>query len=193
MKKLAATALAVFSVSAASMAQQGSNSDHALIEPLAPLSWLVGHCWAGSFNDGAVIDTHCYQARLNGTVVVDRHLVSNEPVYCGETVFHFAPPQFDNEDEGVILFRYYNIVGGVSDGLLEPKGRELYFPEERIPGERGEELTFQTRIKPINDDRYDIISQQKVGAVWREVNKTTFTKVLSEAYPYPNGYEACSK
>ena len=35
-------------------------------DPLQPLQFLVGHCWAGDFPNGMGKDTHCFEPMYGG-------------------------------------------------------------------------------------------------------------------------------
>ena len=164
-----------------------------LIEPLSPLSFLVGRCWAGTFPDTDILDVHCYESAFRGTVVIDRQVVEDNPVFCGATFFHFAQPQFEDEKEGVILFRNYNLTGGVSDGLIEAKGKTLEFPEEIFRGENGQEVKFRTRIQPRSNISYEVVTQQQRGGVWETRQRVLYKAFDIETYPYPDGFELCAE
>lgn len=164
-----------------------------LIEPLAPLSFLVGKCWAGTFPDSDVRDVHCYETGFRGTVVIDRQLVEDRPEFCGTTYFHYALPRFEGEEDGVILFRNYNITGGVADGLIEAKGRTLAFPEEVFEDDDGQKFKFRTRIRPKSSSSYEVITQQQKGGVWSTQSRILYKEIGSAAYPFPEGYDACAQ
>lgn len=180
----------------------------AIIDPLAPLSFLLGHCWqavlpevenAVSDQDDSsqapITDTHCYSASFGGTLISDYHIITGEAApYCGEMRYSFAPPQFEDDDKnGVILFRYYSVFGDVSDGFIETKGRKILYPEEIYEDEKGNPVIFRTHLDPAGNQAYDVVTQQKKGAVWENVNKVRFVQTDSPTYPYPEGFRACSQ
>ncbi len=59
-------------------------------DPLAPLAWLAGSCWTGTFADGRTKDFVCYEWTLEGKFLRSRHhVVGGGRPYSGETLFSF--------------------------------------------------------------------------------------------------------
>jgi len=55
---------------------------------LASQASLAGHCWKGTFPDGARTDQHCYEWVYAGQVLRDRHTVRGRgTLYAGETIY----------------------------------------------------------------------------------------------------------
>jgi hypothetical protein len=58
-------------------------------DAFAPMSFLAGHCWRGTFRDRpTVTDEHCFEWVYGGRFLRDRHVVRGDSVpYEGETLF----------------------------------------------------------------------------------------------------------
>lgn len=82
--------------------------------PLDPLAFLAGHCWTTVIDGGRERDTHCYEWVHEGMHLRDRHVVrGDKPEYRGETLYAW------NGERKRVEFRYWNSIGGQSDGHLE--------------------------------------------------------------------------
>lgn len=90
------------------------NSSVALAQPgLQPLSYLVGHCWAGEAPGYAGQDKHCFESVYGGQHVRDRHSViaAGKEVYAGETLYSVRGVK--------VIFTYWNSLGGLGTGNAE--------------------------------------------------------------------------
>ena len=127
-------------------------------EPLAPLAFLVGHCWRGEFSGGAK-DTHCFESVFDGRHVRDRHEVAGpgEP-YRGETLYSW------NAAQGRVEYTYWNSLGGVSRGTMAAKAGILDFGDESYTGPNGERMTMSTLWRRVGDDSYEAVTVSKAGA-----------------------------
>ncbi len=98
---------------------------------------MVGHCWQATFPDGKKTDTHCFSAVYGGAFVKDEHVVCGpgEPYY-GETWY-----AFDSTEDA--YFRYFNSLGGVSEGPVKFKPNSFHFPEEKYQ-QGGEKKVYKT-------------------------------------------------
>lgn len=113
---------------------------------------LAGACWYGEFPGGEQIDVHCFDAMYHGQYVRDVHAVPGEDIYRGETIYHW------DLEASVIRFRYYNSIGGVSDGTAHPEGDTIRFPDERHTGEDGSEMVIASSLHFDREDSYLAIS-----------------------------------
>jgi hypothetical protein len=89
-------------------------------DPLAPLDWLVGHCWQGE-PVGGVVDTHCFARSDAG--VRDHHKVEWPAgvIFEGDT-------DYDWDAAGRrIRFRYGGGKGPASEGTLVATDERLDF------------------------------------------------------------------
>lgn len=123
----------------------------ALRPGLEPLGFLVGHCWRGRFEDGAV-DTHCFEPVYGGQHVRDRHEVTGgKDVYAGET-FYSAEPG------GGVAFVYFNSLGAVSRGTMRAGAGRLNFGKERYRGADGREIELTVSWRPTGDRAYEVVT-----------------------------------
>ena len=119
---------------------------------LAPLDFLVGHCWQGEFKARSEVDTHCFESVYGGKHVRDRHEVTGgKGVYRGETIFSW------NAKLGQVEYTYWNSLGGVSRGTMTPKGELLDFGNESYVGSDGKTMSIATSWRPASDS-YEVIS-----------------------------------
>ena len=115
-----------------------------LLSPdLAPLDWLVGHCWRGTLATGDA-DTHCFTRE--GDAIRDRHEVvhAGRMVYWGETHFRW------DVAARAIRYSYVNANGPVESGTVTPRADALDFGAVRWVrlGERAyETVAGDTRVR----------------------------------------------
>lgn len=142
-----------------------------LAAELAPLGFLVGHCWRANFPNSASTDTHCYTAMLGGRYVRDLHVVEGGPApYSGETIYRWDPAARR------IRYDYYASDGGHSAGFADPTGTGLDFPEENYVGPDGAAMTLRNRL--VRDgEGYSATSSAREGNAWREMWTMRFTRV----------------
>lgn len=134
----------------------------ALRPGLEPLEFLVGHCWRGEFENGAV-DTHCFESVYDGQHVRDRHEVAGgERVYRGETLFSAVAG-------GGAGFVYFNSLGGVSRGTMRAEGDRLVFGDETYRGADGREIRVSTHWRRLGDGAYESVA---VSADSPSLNRT---------------------
>ncbi len=156
--------------SALLLASAGQAQDEApvLREELMPLAFLAGSCWTGVFPGSETFDVHCYEPVYGGQYLRDVHAVpQGDTVYRGETLYHW------DAEAAVITYRYYNSIGGVSDGTMTPDGDRLIFPDEAHRGQDGEERVFSTVMQITGPDGYSVVTSEE-GEV---VMAVTFTRI----------------
>lgn len=126
---------------------------------LAPLGFLVGHCWRGTLLNGGV-DTHCFKAGEGK--VLDHHDVikDGKSIYAGDTVYTVA--------DGAIRF-VYTSEGGTQKGSVRamPGGLDFgtstfvfagdFTVEQLAAGQN--RMTFTTKWTRVGDNAYDADSQ----------------------------------
>lgn len=128
---------------------------------------LIGRCWSAPVEDGQSTDTHCFTLML-GHYVRDRHIVPGDPDYAGETIFHA------DWETGELHFRYYNSVGGVSDGTGSASEGEVVFDEETYTGNDGATRQFRGRYSNISEDGYDSVTEELENGEWVVVSRQQF-------------------
>lgn len=141
-------------------------------DPLEPLRFLAGSCWQGRFPDGRNADTHCFEGFYGNAFLRDTHLVWGESDdYRGETIYH------RDGANGAIVYRYWNSVGGVSDGAVVVEPGRLLFPGERYTSEDGSTIEMRSFMQPLDAGRYLARSERKVEAGWEPLWEMEFRRV----------------
>ncbi|HWH22883.1 MAG TPA: hypothetical protein VNT25_06305 [Allosphingosinicella sp.] len=135
-----------------------------LRQGLEPLGFLVGHCWRGTLPKTGEKDTHCFESMYDGQHVRERHEVTGgKQVYKGETVFSW------DGTAKTATFTYWNSLGGVSRGTMQPQGDVLKFGDEAYTDPQGRRITFNTTWRRIGADAYESIT---VSPEMPSMNKT---------------------
>ena len=120
---------------------------------LEPLRFLLGHCWRGEFEGGAV-DTHCFESVYGGQHVRDRHEVTGKGApYRGETLY-----SWDGSAKRV-GYTYWNSSGGVSRGSMMAKPDGLDFGDETYTGADGRKTKISTMWRKVGADAYETVSR----------------------------------
>jgi hypothetical protein len=126
--------------------------------PFAPLAFLVGHCWIGTFPGGKQTDEHCYDWMFDQKFIRDRHVVRGGDPYQGETIYSW------NTDDHRITFSYYSSAGDVMTGAVENTPTGLVFPSSV------KTKTGTTEIKSIwtrpTEDSYHVWVGQRSDSSW---------------------------
>ncbi len=124
---------------------------------LAPLDFLVGHCWRGS-RAGDGVDTHCFKA--DGDVIRDHHEVMSggKKVYQGDTVYRW--------DATAQAVRYaYTSPAGSMNGMVHamPGGLDFgiaTFEPAQPRDEQGRPpLEIRTRWMRVGATGYDVFDE----------------------------------
>lgn len=138
--------------------------------PLAPLAWLAGSCWTGTFADGTTRDLVCYEWMLGGQFLRSRHrVIGGKAPYAGETILG------RNAATGALEYTYFNSAGGVMRGEIVPVEDGLSFPPDTM--EMGG-TTFEVRSawKRHGPDRYVATSERLVDGVWKPFMTIDFVR-----------------
>ncbi|MEX2126361.1 MAG: hypothetical protein WD795_20880 [Woeseia sp.] len=142
--------------------------------PLSPFGFLAGHCWSGEFEESGATDTHCYTWVFGGKHLRDVHVVSGEePDYRGETIYSVEGTSGD------IIFRYWNSLGGVSDGRIELEDGAILAPGGTYVGEDGKAREFRSSLRQIDDMHYEALTEERIDDEWRNFSRVTFTRTNS--------------
>lgn len=149
--------------------------------PPAPLAFLAGHCWSTGIDDGRETDTHCYEWMHDGVQLRDRHVVrGDKPEYRGETVYAY------NGERKRVEFRYWNSIGGQSDGYLEVGADgTLRFLDDRYVGADGATFTFASELARPGKSQYRMPTRFREGEAWREMWTRLFVRVDAPARASP--------
>lgn len=130
---------------------------------------LVGHCWQAPFADQKKHDTHCFEWMYGQSFIKDQHLVCGDGAnYAGMTIYSSA----DNR----VKYRYFNSLGGISDGEVKTHNAELLFPEE-IYKNGSEQQIFSTKWKLLSDSYISIMSQIMADGISKPIWEMTFKQI----------------
>jgi hypothetical protein len=135
----------------------------------APLEFLVGSCWVGTFGDGKTTDTHCFEWKYGTHFIRDHHVVSSTPAYEGETMYSW------DAAERRVVFRYWSNDGLVLDGSVSTNGEEIVFPGRyaNADGSVTELMAVWTRL---GRDAYRAVQSEKGAAGWKEVMRVEYRR-----------------
>lgn len=139
----------------------------------AGLDQLLGSCWQASFPDGKKVDTHCFSEVYQGAFIKDQHIVCGEQQpYRGETWYVY------DEKAQTVSYRYYNSLGGVSDGSVEFQNQKLMFPDETYEKD-GAKTVYRTDWTLQQDKYQSNMWQQEYNKEtgWKEIWQMDFKKV----------------
>ncbi|MBO9713992.1 hypothetical protein [Sphingomonas sp.] len=135
-------------------------------ERLAPLDFLVGHCWRGTLPTGEA-DVHCFRAGADS--VTDHHdvLRAGKPVYSGDTLYRW------DAAAGAIAFTYSSVGKVIGQGHVRPIEGGLDFGSSDY-GDGADKVTIATRWLRVGGDAYDAIDSSANQAFART---TRYTRV----------------
>lgn len=121
---------------------------------LSAFAPFAGSCWVADFSP-TMSDTHCFEAMYDGAHVRDRHEVKEKGkiIYAGETVYSL--------DGDSAVFTYFNSLGGIGRGTVQPSGSTLHFKGSMrgSPDKSPQQIDSEWRI--VDDDHYDVRSLVK--------------------------------
>jgi hypothetical protein len=125
----------------------------------APLEFLVGSCWIGTFPDGKQTDEHCYEWMLDRKFIRDTHVVRGGKPYSGQTVY------FWDAATKKLSFQYYSSDGFVLPGTVEPTSEGIVFPQ-RLKTAAGE-IEMKASWTRLGADGYRVLQRQKTDTGWK--------------------------
>lgn len=166
--RAAAGKLATLCLLLSGSAAQGGETTPAAT--LAPLEFLGGYCWNGTFANGKTTDEHCYEWVYGGKFLRDRHVVRGGPQpYQGESLY------FWDGEQKAVAYLHFNSDGGVSRGTLKVEGDTLLFPTERY-GEGATTREFSTTLMRDGDERYATVTHELTKGTRVEAWRTAFRR-----------------
>jgi len=139
--------------------------------PLQPLQFLVGHCWAGDFPNGMGKDTHCFEPMYGRKFIRDKHVLKGKQGdYFGETTYAFDPRAKQ------IVYWYFSSDGDIDSSSVLPVADGFDFPERHLT--QPQDLTMRTHWKRVGDDRYIALNEKKTGdGAWQTEWKVEYVRV----------------
>jgi len=121
---------------------------------LSAFGQFAGSCWVADFT-ATMSDTHCFEVMYGGVHIRDRHEVKERGkiIYAGETVYSL--------DGDSTVFTYFNSLGGIGRGTVEPGGSTLHFKGSMrgSPDKPPQQIDSEWRF--VDDDHYDVRSLVK--------------------------------
>ena len=113
-------------------------------DAFAPMAFLAGHCWKGTFPGSTVTDEHCFSWIYDGKFLRDVHVVRAEgkPDSGGESIYWW------NSATSQVEYVYIETAGGFSRGTMTPKAGALLFPAADYI-DKGAIQTYRTRWTPV--------------------------------------------
>lgn len=145
--------------------------------PLRAFDFLAGYCWQGEFENGAV-DTHCFTWVYGDKHVRDVHVVRGDGSdYRGETIYSV------DGDSGGVTFRYWNSLGGVSNGRIVVEDGALVSPAEIYAGAGGVPREFRSRMRRLHQEGYEAVTEERVDGEWRRASRVLFRRTVPAVPP----------
>lgn len=149
--------------------------------PLAPLDFLVGHCWKGEIS-ADTYSTHCFE-RLDGDRVRDRHEVTEDGrvIHSGETIYQWDPAArqiaFTYSSGGRLFGKGH--VRPIADGL--DFGTVEYDPGPDPKSGRDPRITITSRWIRVGADAFETIESVPANPPFS--NTTRYTRVSRAPRP----------
>lgn len=143
--------------------------------PFAPMAFLVGHCWTGTFPGGGRTDEHCFTWMHGRRFVRDRHVVRGGAPYEGETVYAWDPVLRR------VVFTYWASDGLMGTGTLRPTAAALEFTE-RYSTTRGP-LELRSTWTRTSDTAYTSAVARREGTRWTPLWSMTFVRTRDVGAP----------
>jgi hypothetical protein len=130
--------------------------------PFAPLEFLVGNCWRGTFPGSAQTDEHCFEWVFDHKFVRDRHAVRGGQPYGGETIY------FWDVEQKRIAFSYWNTEGQMMQGFIaSAAGDSLTFVTS--VAERTGRTELRSTWTRHGDAGYRVTQFQRSADSWKEI------------------------
>ena len=140
---------------------------------LAPLAFLAGSCWKGTFAGRNVTDEHCFKWIYNGRFLRDHHIVVGDSVpYEGETTYAWDAGQKQ------IVYWYIALPGFYSHGTVAPGDSALIFHDNLRTNEARQ---LRTTWRRTGADAYTVRVEDVTGGRSKEV----WSMVMRRSRPAP--------
>jgi len=99
-------------------------------DPLQPLQFLVGHCWAGDLPREMGRDTHCFEAMYGSHFIRDKHVVHGKnPDYLGETLARHGGSISAEHGIGLVKKPYLSSTRSAAEVALMRSVRAAFDPQ----------------------------------------------------------------
>ena len=154
----------------------GSGNQYPRGDTVEAFGPLLNACWSAPFEGSERLDIHCFSS-VFGIHVRDRHISPGAPDYTGETIFH------TDAETSELRFRYFNSIGGVSNGTGTPGDGEIVFSEETYIAGDGSTRRFRGRYSDISIDGYESVTEELENGEWITVSRQHFTRAENPFAP----------
>ena len=134
----------------------------------APLEFLVGSCWLGTFPDGKQTDEHCFEWVFDKKFIRDRHIVRGGAPYQGESMYGIDP------NTKALSYWYWTSLGQVIIGRVEYQADSIVFPS-RYQSASGE-VELKAVWTRVGTDGYRVSQSQRAGNEWKPLFTMSFTR-----------------
>jgi len=144
---------------------------------LAPMAFLAGSCWQGTFAGRSETDTHCFDAMFGGRFLRDRHAVAGAAApYAGENVYRWDPRA------QTLAYDYFASDGGHSEGTVAADGRTLRFSDNYV-GVDGKPMVLRSVWTIENSNEFSAKAERLDGGKWLEMWTIRFTRKSGDDQP----------
>jgi hypothetical protein len=130
--------------------------------PYAPLAFLIGHCWKGTFPGSSVTDQHCFSWVYGDKFVRDQHVVhagGGKPDALGESTYMWDAAGRQ------LQYLYIESAGGFARGTVAGETDTLVFAPTTYV-EDGEKQTYRSRWHRTGTDGYDVKTEFLQEGKW---------------------------
>ncbi len=138
-------------------------------DPFAPLAFLAGSCWDGTFGEAKAVDRHCFRWVFEGKILRDRHRVTagtagrpSATDYRGESIYAVDPKTHR------LAFRYVNSDGDVIDGGAQPSSSAIVFLSA-LQAKTGA-IHFRGTWAKLGSDTYRVTNERLSNGKWVQMS-----------------------
>ncbi len=132
--------------------------------PYEPLTFLIGHCWKGTFAGDQRTDEHCFSWIYGGKFVRDEHVVrgsDGRAVQSGESIHLW------DASSGQLQYLYVESSGGFCRGTVSVQSDALVFPPAGcVDMESGKTRTIRSRWQRAGEDAHEVLTEFQVPDRW---------------------------
>jgi hypothetical protein len=132
--------------------------------PYEPLTFLIGHCWKGTFAGDQRTDQHCFSWIYGGKFVRDEHVVrgaDGRALQSGESIYLW------DASSGQLQYLYVESSGGFVRGAVSAQSDALVFPPASyIDPQGGKAQTVRSRWQRTAEDVYEVLTEFQAGDGW---------------------------
>ncbi len=148
-------------------------------DPYQPLTFLIGHCWKGTFPGSQQTDEHCFSWIYGGKFVRDEHVVhgaDGRALQSGESIYPW------DASAGQLQYLYVESSGGFVRSAVSAQSDALVFPPASyIDPQSGKAQTIRSRWQRTAEDAYEVLTEFQSGDGWVLGFRTRMQRVKDPA------------